>query len=109
MKITSLFALPIITVSHDPIEKRVILKNGDVPHITQLACATIKPGQISSKHSHVDMTETFCFQSGVAEMEVDGNIFEVCSGTNVTVYPGEAHEIRNNGTEDVVVLYFGVV
>lgn len=42
-------------------------------------------------------------------MEVDGNVFGVCSGTNVTVYPGEAHEIRNNGTEDVVVLYFGVV
>ncbi|RUP45014.1 hypothetical protein BC936DRAFT_148721, partial [Jimgerdemannia flammicorona] len=35
MKVTLLSALPVATVSHDPIEKRVILKNGDVPHITQ--------------------------------------------------------------------------
>ncbi|ORZ19286.1 cupin domain-containing protein [Lobosporangium transversale] len=110
MKITSLESLPVAYVSHDSkVEKKVLLKNGEVPHVTQLAVATLKPGEQASMHHHTDMTETFHFQSGSGEMEVDGKIFKVKAGTTVTVFPMEAHEIRNNGSKDLVVIYFGIV
>ena len=59
------------------------------------------------------MTETFYFERGTAEFEIEADgqkvVHEVEAGSCVTVYPGEWHEIRNRGEEDVVVLYFGVV
>ncbi|KAG0365598.1 cupin domain-containing protein [Gamsiella multidivaricata] len=110
MKITSLDSLPVAYVSHDStVEKKVLLKNGDVPHVTQLAVATLKPGEQATKHHHNDMTETFHFQSGWGEMEIDDKVLEVKAGITVTVFPGEAHEIRNTGSENLVVLYFGIV
>lgn len=46
-------------ISHDStVEKKVLLKNGEVPHVTQLAVATLKPGEQATKHSHKDMTES---------------------------------------------------
>ncbi|KAF9431919.1 hypothetical protein BGZ76_011522 [Entomortierella beljakovae] len=110
MKHTTFDSLPVSYVSHDSqVEKRVLLKYGDVPHVPQLAIASLKPGEQATKHSHKDMTETFHFMSGTGEMEVDGKIFEVKTGTTVTVYPMEAHEIRNTGTEILSIIYFGIV
>ncbi|KAG0006674.1 hypothetical protein BGZ65_005330, partial [Modicella reniformis] len=78
MKHTTLDSLPVAYVSHDSnVEKRVLLKNGDVPHVSQLAIATLKPSEMATKHRHKDMTETFHFQSGTGEMEVNGEVFEV--------------------------------
>jgi hypothetical protein len=52
-------SLPVAYVSHDKtVEKRVMLKYGDVPHVTQLAVATLKPTEVATKHSHKDMTES---------------------------------------------------
>ncbi|KAG0259566.1 hypothetical protein BG011_002551 [Mortierella polycephala] len=110
MKVTTLETLPVAYVSHDStVEKKVLLKMGDAPHVSQLAIATLKPGEQASMHHHKDMTETFHFQAGAGEMEVDGKIFDVKAGTTVTVYPMEAHEIRNTGSENLVILYFGIV
>ncbi|KAF9928380.1 hypothetical protein FBU30_002418 [Linnemannia zychae] len=110
MKVTTLDSLPVAYVSHDStVEKKVLLKFGDVPHVPQLAIATLKPGEQATKHLHKDMTETFHFQSGSGEMEVNDKIFEIKAGTTVTVYPGEYHEIRNTGSENLVVLYFGII
>ncbi|KAG0223899.1 hypothetical protein BGX31_008285 [Mortierella sp. GBA43] len=110
MKLTKLDSLPVAYVSHDmTVEKKVMLKHGDVPHVSQLAVATLKPTEVATKHSHKDMTETFCFQSGTGEMEVDGVIHTVGAGTTITVYPNEEHEIRNTGSENLVVLYFGIM
>ncbi|KAI1301141.1 hypothetical protein EDD11_005789 [Mortierella claussenii] len=110
MKTTTLETLPVAYISHDTtVEKKVLLKSGEVPHVTQLAVATLKPGEQASMHHHEDMTETFHFQAGRGEMEVDGKIFEVAAGTTVTAFPMEAHEIRNTGSEDLVLIYFGIV
>ncbi|KAF9100958.1 hypothetical protein BGX27_000169 [Mortierella sp. AM989] len=110
MKYSTLDTLPVNYVSHDStVEKKVLLKFGEVPNVAQLAVATLKPGEQATKHHHKDMTETFHFQSGSGEMEVDDKIFEVKAGTTITVYPMEAHEIRNTGTENLVVIYFGIV
>ncbi|KAG0207056.1 hypothetical protein BGX28_001599 [Mortierella sp. GBA30] len=110
MKVTTLDTLPVAYISHDStVEKKVLLKMGEVPNVSQLAVATLKPGEQASKHHHEDMTETFHFQSGSGEMEVDDRIFEVKAGTTVTVFPREAHEIRNTGSENLVIIYFGIV
>lgn len=59
MKISKFDSLPVAYVSHDmTVEKRVMLKYGDVPHVSQLAIATLKPNEVASKHSHEDMTES---------------------------------------------------
>lgn len=86
------------------------------------------------------MVIAFHFQAGSGEMEVDDKIFQVKAGTTVTVFPGEAHEIRfehtknkprealtafydaetnepclchciyrNTGSENLVLIYFGIV
>ncbi|KAF9139771.1 hypothetical protein BGX30_007483 [Mortierella sp. GBA39] len=110
MKATTLDSLPVAYISHDSeVEKKVLLKNGEVPHVTQLAVATLKPGEQATKHYHKDMTETFHFQAGTGEMEVDDKTFEIKAGVTVTVYPGEKHEIRNTGSENLVIIYFGIV
>ncbi|KAK3828425.1 MAG: cupin domain-containing protein [Benniella sp.] len=110
MKLSRFESLPVAYVSHDlTVEKRVMLKHGEVPHVSQLAIATLKPNEVASNHKHDDMTETFCFQSGTGEMEVDGVIHVVEAGTTVTVHPNEEHEIRNTGSENLVVLYFGII
>ncbi|KAF8926437.1 cupin domain-containing protein [Dissophora ornata] len=110
MKVTALDSLPVAYVSHDSqVEKKVLLKYGEVPHVPQLAVATLKPGEQATMHHHKDMTETFHFQAGNGEMEVDGKILEVKAGITVTVFPMEAHEIRNTGAENLVVIYFGIV
>ncbi|KAF8924673.1 hypothetical protein BGZ52_007896, partial [Haplosporangium bisporale] len=70
MKTTTLDTLPVAYISHDStVEKKVLLKMGEVPNVAQLAVATLKPGEQASKHHHKDMTETFHFQSGTGEME----------------------------------------
>ncbi|KAG0309274.1 hypothetical protein BGZ99_000920 [Dissophora globulifera] len=90
MKVTTLDSLPIAYVSHDSaVEKKVLLKFGEVPHVPQLAVATLKPGEQATMHFHKDMTETFHFQSGTGDMEVNGKV--------------------NTGSENLVVIYFGIV
>lgn len=45
-------------VSHDPtVKKKVLIKNGELDNITQMARAVMQPGQISSRHKHFDMNE----------------------------------------------------
>ncbi|KAF9421315.1 hypothetical protein BGZ94_008876 [Podila epigama] len=110
MKVTTLDTLPVAYISHDStVEKKVLLKMGEVPNVSQLAVATLKPGEQASMHHHMDMTETFHFQAGQGEMQVDQKTFEIKAGTTVTVFPMEAHEIRNTGSEDLVIIYFGIV
>jgi len=59
MKVTSLDTLPVAYISHDSsVEKKVLLKMGEVPNVAQLAVATLKPGEQATKHNHKDMTES---------------------------------------------------
>jgi len=109
MKVVNLNELTIEHVSHNPdVQKRVLLENGEIPHITQFAHSVLNPGQISSMHSHSDMSEVFFIQSGSGEMQVDEQVFQICQGMMVSVRPNEAHEIRNTSDEQLVLLYFGV-
>ena len=47
-------------------------------------------------------------ESGSGEIQVDDRVEPVAGGDCVTVMPGEVHEVRNTGSEDLAVLVFGV-
>lgn len=110
MKITSLEATPVQSVSHNPaIKKHVLIKNGEINRITQFSRAVFSAGQIAPLHCHADMAEIFYIESGCAQMEVNGSTVSLPAGSCITVEPGEYHELRNTEAHDMTVLYFGVI
>lgn len=109
MKISKLATTPETEVSHNPkIKKKVLIGNGDIPNITYFSRAVLPEGEVAESHSHPDMTEVFLIESGLGEMSIDGVTRALTPGTCITVEPYENHELRNTGTSDLVVLYFGV-
>jgi len=109
MKRVALGDIPVERVVHNPeIAKQVMLRLGEVPHLTQLAQARLAPGQVAPGHAHADMWEIFFAQEGQGEIEVDGAVHAFAAGACITVAPGERHELRNPGATELVVLYLGV-
>jgi len=101
--------LPLERVVHNPqIAKQVFLRNGEVPHLTQLAQARLAPGQVAPGHAHADMWEIFVAAAGQGEIEIDGVVHALPAGTCIAVEPGERHELRNPGEVELVVLYLGL-
>ncbi|UIE38795.1 cupin domain-containing protein [Leptodesmis sichuanensis] len=110
MKLTSLSDLPAEFVSHNPeIQKKVMLRPGDLPHLTNFSQARLAPGQIASAHHHVDMYEVFFVMSGVGVITLDRTPYALTPGVCVAVEPGETHEVKNTGDEELVLTYFGVL
>jgi quercetin dioxygenase-like cupin family protein len=109
MKIISLPELPEEPVSHNPaIRKRVMLRAGELPHLTNFSQSRFGPGQIAPAHSHEDMCEVFLVQSGTGVIRIDGTVHPLRPGTCVAVDLRENHEIENTGSEDLVLTYFGL-
>ena len=109
MKKISLSQLPREGVSHDPqIQKQVMLRRGDVPHLTAFSRSTFLPGQTARAHQHADMFEVFYVESGRGVMRIGAAEHQLEPGVCVLVEPGERHEITNNGSADLVLMYFGV-
>ena len=44
-------------------------------------------------HSHLKATEYYIFLKGRAEMQVNGNSFEVSGGDVIVIEPGENHKV----------------
>jgi mannose-6-phosphate isomerase-like protein (cupin superfamily) len=109
MKIVSLADVPEEGVSHDPeVKKRVLLRRGDVPRLTNFSRAVLLPGQSARAHAHEDMSEVFFVERGAGLMKVEGAEHPFAHGVCVAVEPGEEHEIVNTGDGELVLLYFGV-
>ena len=109
MKKVALHELPREGVSHDPdITKQVMLRRGDAPHLTTFARATLSPGQIAHEHAHRDMHEVFFVEAGSGLMRIENVEHALQHGVCITIAPGERHEITNNSSSELVLLYFGV-
>jgi mannose-6-phosphate isomerase-like protein (cupin superfamily) len=109
MKRVSLDKLPREGVSHDPeIIKQVLLRRGDVPHLTAFSRATLLPGQTATAHEHRDMFEVFFVESGSGVIRIADVAHELAAGVCILIEPGERHEIKNTGASDLVLNYFGV-
>lgn len=109
MKIARLDALADEPVSHNAaIVKRVFLRNGEVPNVTQFARSRFAPGQVAGAHAHADMAEVFFVESGSGTIVIDDVPTALTPGTCVAVLPHEMHELRNDGAQELVLVYFGV-
>ena len=95
-------------VSHNArIKKKVMLKAGDLPHLTGFSQARFPAGEIAGIHQHDDMYEVFYVEQGRGLIRVDNREIVLEPGVCVSVEPGENHEIENTGNEELVVNYFG--
>ena len=109
MKIVDLNRLPSKQVSHNPeISKKVMLDNGDLPHLTNFSQATFAPGQTASPHAHQDMSEVFFVSAGQGIMRLSGTDYDLTPGVCIAIEPGEIHEVINTGKENLVLTYFGI-
>ena len=96
-------------VSHNPrIRKQVLLGHDAMPGLIQLAQARVPPGETASGHRHADLHEVFTVIAGEGEMQVDDRLESLTPGTCILVEPGEWHEIRNCGNEELVLQYFSI-
>lgn len=96
-------------VSHNAaIRKQVFLTNGEVPNITQFARSVFQPGQVAPGHDHEDMWEVFFVTSGTLTITVDGATHQLSAGSTITLAPKEHHELRNEGSDDLHLTYFGI-
>lgn len=110
MKLTSLSDLPTEFVSHNPeIQKQVMLRPGELPHLTNFSQARLAPGQMALAHHHSDMYEVFFVEAGAGIIIIDRISYPLTAGVCVTVEPGETHEVRNTGNEELVLTYFGLL
>ncbi|NJL45465.1 MAG: cupin domain-containing protein [Leptolyngbyaceae cyanobacterium SM2_3_12] len=109
MKIIGLNQVPEDRVSHNPaIKKRVMLRQGDLPHLTNFSQAQFAPGQVAQGHAHGDMAEVFFVESGQGTITINGQSYVLTPGTCVAVEPGEHHEVTNDGAEALILTYFGL-
>ncbi|MBD6616411.1 cupin domain-containing protein [Komarekiella sp. 'clone 1'] len=106
---TSLKDLPEESVSHNPeIKKKVMLRFGDLPYLTNFSQARFAPGQSAPGHAHQDMCEVFFVEAGSGVISIDGKENPLLPGTCVAVELGEVHEIVNTGSTELVLTYFGL-
>lgn len=109
MKLIDLHQVPEEAVAHNPaIKKRVMLRRGDLPHLTNFSQARFAPGQVAAGHAHADMAEVFFVEAGRGAIAIDGIRYELRPGVCVAVEPGEVHEVINHGDQELVLTYFGL-
>lgn len=109
MRLVDINSLVSEPLSHDThSRKQVIFKNGEIPHLTQLAQTRIPPGARLTPHAHRDMHEVFVVLSGQGFLHCDGRTREVGPGICIEIAPGETHAFENDGAEELVVVYFGI-
>ena len=109
MKVSSTDSVPQLKVSHNPkIKKHLMVSNGEIPHVTNFSQAIFPPGETANAHTHSEMTEVFFVESGQGCIRVNEKVIDMKAGTCVVVEPNESHELKNTGSEDMVVMYFGI-
>jgi quercetin dioxygenase-like cupin family protein len=109
MKHTELDRLPEESVSHNPaIKKKVMLRLGDLPHLTNFSQARFAPGQSAAAHAHSDMCEVFLVEAGTGQIAINGQAYLLTPGVCVAVEAGELHEVNNTGADELVLTYFGL-
>jgi len=107
MKILNLNEVIQESVSHNTeIKKRVLIKNGEVPNLTNFSQAYFKQGQISNAHAHKDMYEVFFVEQGSGVIKINRIVHYIKPGTCLVVGLNEVHEII--AEEDLVLTYFGI-
>lgn len=72
-------------------------------HAFDLALERLAPGESACPyHSHAAQTEMFCILRGSGNVRADSSKFEVRAGDVILHPPGEAHQIINTGSEELL-------
>lgn len=109
MKISQIDKLYIEQNSHNPkITKRVMIRNGQIPNLTNFSQGVFPKGEGAEAHSHSDMYEVFFTEKGSGIIKINGKPYKITPGTCLTVEPGDTHEVINSSDEDLVLTYFGI-
>jgi quercetin dioxygenase-like cupin family protein len=109
MKIRNVQQLLEESVTHNPeVKKKVLIRNGEIPHLMMFGNATLKPGQTIGRHKHETMAEVFYILSGKAMFHLGDQEVEVHPGDCITSEPNEEHGQTNPFNEEVTWLYFGI-
>ena len=109
MKVSFIDSTPQLDVSHNPkIKKHELLSKGEIDQVTIFSRAIFPPGETAEAHSHSDMTEVFYVEHGQGVICVDDKQIPLKAGSCVAAEPNENHELKNIGSTDMVVLYFGI-
>lgn len=69
-----------------------------------LAKVILPSSHSSAPHYHKVSDESYWILSGVATLNIDGNIFELTSGEAVLIQPMEVHQISNQTDETLIFL-----
>ncbi|MBD2576917.1 cupin domain-containing protein [Oscillatoria sp. FACHB-1406] len=109
MKQANLDKLAEEAVSHNPeILKKVMLRSGEIPHLTHFARARFPIGSIAAAHAHTDICEVFFVEAGEGTIYINGIAHILSPGTCIAVEPNEIHEVVNSGRVELVLTYFGL-
>jgi len=107
MKIGSLEETAEEPTSHkEGVTKRVMLRNREVPHITQFAQARIHAGERIESHRHPDMYEVFLVEEGTGYVKINLVNYPLKKGSYFVIKPGEDHEFSSDS--ELTLTYFGV-
>ena len=58
----------------------------------------VPPNEKEERHYHNDSQQFFYVLSGVAHLEISGELFKVSAGSGIHVPRKEPHQLMNNGT-----------
>ena len=107
MKLVHLKDLPEAGASDNPeIIKKVILKSGLQPRLMMFSRSFFKPGQVTFKHQHPTMFETYYVLEGRGV--VNGQDYEMKIDDCLVIEPGEEHFVKNAGPGPLSYLYSGI-
>ena len=110
MKVVVLADLPEEGVSHDPqLLKKVMIRNGEVPHVKQLARLRMAGGDVAHAHAHAGEYEIVFVEAGEGIARVNDRKIRLGEGTCIVFDPRETHEIVNPGPAELVLLYVQVM
>ncbi len=90
------------------IKKKVFIKNGLVPQLTNFSSAVFQPDQQVEPHKHDTMFEIFYCTSGKIVFTVDGQECILEAGDCIIINPGEMHSLQNPFSEPAQITYFGI-
>ncbi len=81
-----------------------LLKDNKTLNNLVLSSTDLKPGQSTRGHSHAGQEEVYYFVSGVGEMEINDQKFNVQGGDVVLIPDGAFHRVHNGSKSNT--LYF---
>ena len=97
-------------VSHDPeIKKRVLLRDGAVPHVTTFAQARFLPARPRRSMFTPTCTRSSWSSRGPVWCGSMGKSIRSSPARASSSEPGERHSMACTGDEPLVLTYFGVV